>query len=189
MVLKVSISLPGETLITLEASEAQVFSQVVGLAIKELPQDLLRIQMSATTIDVPEESGKNVTKASTDSEEKGHQENGPVVNETPSPAGQQSQGENAYAAFCDSISALGDMRRVVVAAEGARRFLGTNKVSESELGRLFELAGWRSSSDFLQTLRNAARSKFRWLERVPGSAGYYSVTATGRDSVIGTIPA
>ena len=188
MVLKISISLPGETLITLEATEAQIFSEVVSLALKELPKDLLRIQMAGPTIDVPENTGKNVTASPPDSRGKGHHGNGPVITEPAEPTSQISNGEEAYATFCDSISPLGDMRRVVVVAEGARRFLGMESVSEGELGRLFDLAGWRPSGDFLQTLRNAARSKFRWLERVPGSTGYYSVTPTGRDNVTGAMP-
>jgi hypothetical protein len=72
------------------------------------------------------------------------------------------------------------MRRVVVAAEGASRFLGYQSVSAEELGRLFDLAGWQRPHSFVQTLRNAARSKFRWLERVPGRSGQYKVTDLGR---------
>ena len=76
------------------------------------------------------------------------------------------------------------MRRVVVAAEGARAFLELDAVSEDELVYLFDLAGWRRPNDFLQTLRNSARSTFRWLERTPGRPGYYSVTSVGKAAVI-----
>ena len=77
------------------------------------------------------------------------------------------------------------MRRTVVAAEGAKRYLGAASVSGEDLGRLFDLAGWMRPADFLQTLRNAARNKFGWLERVPGKPGHYVVTAQGRALVIG----
>ena len=49
----------------------------------------------------------------------------------------------------------GDMRRVVVAAEGAKRFLGMDKVSAQELGPLFDFLQWPRPKDFVQTLRNA----------------------------------
>ena len=77
------------------------------------------------------------------------------------------------------------MRRVVVAIEGARRFLNLEGVDAQELGRLFDLASWRRPPNFVQTLRNAARSKFRWLERIPGRSGHYTVTELGRSTVVG----
>ena len=82
--------------------------------------------------------------------------------------------------FCQAASPLGDMRMVVVAAEGARRFLSMDSVDAPDLERLFNLAGWRSPHSVVQTLRNAARSKFRWLERMPGRTGRYAATAQGR---------
>ena len=78
------------------------------------------------------------------------------------------------------------MRRVVVAAEGASRFFGSRSVDAGELGRLFDLAGWQRPHSFVQTLRNAARSKFRWLERMPGRSGYYTVTEVGRETALGS---
>jgi hypothetical protein len=72
------------------------------------------------------------------------------------------------------------MRRVVVAAEAARRFFGMESVDGPELARLFDLADWRHPHSFTQTLRNAARDKFRWLERMPGRTGRYSATAQGQ---------
>ena len=73
---------------------------------------------------------------------------------------------------------------VVVAAEGARRFLSMDSVDATDLERLFDLAGWRSPHSFIQTLRNAARSKFRWLERLPGRSGRYAVTDLGRATIL-----
>ena len=93
--------------------------------------------------------------------------------------------DHEFIAFCQRVSPLGDMRRVVVAAEAAHRHLGIQSVDPDELERLFTLAGWPIPHSFVQTLRNAARTKFRWLERIPGKAGHYRVTDTGRSIVLG----
>ncbi len=73
------------------------------------------------------------------------------------------------------------MRKVVVAAEAAKRFLDMPSVDTTDLAVLFGLAGWRNPHNFTQTLRNAARDKYRWLERVPGRSGRYSATQLGRN--------
>ena len=88
-------------------------------------------------------------------------------------------GRAAFTEFCRDANPLGDMRRVVVAAEGASRHFGMDGVNAEELGWLFELAGWRKPGNFTQTLRNAARSKFGWLERIPGRSGRYAATPMG----------
>ena len=93
--------------------------------------------------------------------------------------------ERDYAAFCQDVSPLGDMRRVVVAAEAADRYLSVKSVDPDGLAHLFGLAGWPQPHSFVQTLRNAARTKFRWLERIPGQSGHYRVTNTGRSIVLG----
>ncbi len=98
------------------------------------------------------------------------------------PAGEAA---DAFIKFCDSAHPMGDMRRVVVATEGAQQFLGMDSVGVEELAILFDLAGWRRPHDFTQTLRNAARDKFRWLERVPGRAGRYAATDLGREITLG----
>ena len=95
-----------------------------------------------------------------------------------------SQAEKAFIEFCRTASPLGDMRMVVVATEGASRFLSMDSVDAPDLERLFGLAGWRSPHSFIQTLRNAARSKFRWLERLPGRSGRYTVTDLGRATTL-----
>ncbi len=89
--------------------------------------------------------------------------------------------EDSFIHFCRSVNPLGDMRRVVVAAEGAERFLRADGVDAEELSRLFDLAGWTQPHSFTQTLRNAARSKFRWIERMPGRNGRYWVTERGKE--------
>ena len=110
----------------------------------------------------------------------------PMSTPTPTPAIEPATlDENDYVAFCHQVSPLGDMRRVVVAAEAADRYLGIASVDPDELSRLFRLAGWPLPHNFVQTLRNAARSKFRWLERIAGQSGHYRVTDTGRSIVLG----
>ncbi|MBM11521.1 MAG: hypothetical protein CL759_05530 [Chloroflexi bacterium] len=84
-----------------------------------------------------------------------------------------------FAAFCQGVNPVGDMKRVVVAAEGASRHFGLDGVNADELGLLFDMAGWRKPGNFTQTLRNAARSKFGWLERIPGRSGRYATTPVG----------
>ena len=92
---------------------------------------------------------------------------------------------NDFVAFCQNLNPMGDMRRVVVAAEGAGRFFNVDGVTADELGELFDLVGWRRANSFTQTLRNAARSKFGWLERIPGRAGRYASTDHGRTVTMG----
>ena len=198
MTLKVSINLPGDTVIIVEASEPQVFQQMVSLALKELPKDLMQMRLGTPVPDEVEEQGKNVNPELlatdtgpefeedpfTSTLEQAESEPSPLVAEEEDES--KSEAEGSFARFCRAISPVGDMRRVVLATEGARRHLSMGSISESELGHLFNLAGWQQPGNFLQTLRNAARSKFRWLERIPGRPGYYTITQLGRDKVIGS---
>ena len=98
---------------------------------------------------------------------------------------QTPESREDFTSFCQNVNPMGDMRRVVVAAEGASRFFRADGVNAEELGELFDLAGWRRANSFTQTLRNAARSKFGWLERVPGRAGCYAPTDLGREVTLG----
>ncbi len=93
---------------------------------------------------------------------------------------QSPQSRDDFVSFCQILNPVGDMRRVVVAAEGAGRFLDSDGIDAEDLDSLFDLAGWRRPGNFTQTLRNAARAKFGWLERIPGRSGRYAVTALGR---------
>ena len=90
-----------------------------------------------------------------------------------------------FVAFCQNVNPMGDMRRVVVAADAAGRFFRADGVNADELGELFDLVGWRRANSFTQTLRNAARSKFGWLERIPGRSGRYAATDLGRSVTMG----
>ena len=94
------------------------------------------------------------------------------------------QAREDFKAFCQSINPTGDMRRVVVAAEGASRFFGLEGVTADEVGDLFDLVGWRRANSFTQTIRNAARAKFGWLERIPGRSGRYAATEFGRNTTL-----
>ena len=191
MVLKVSISLHGDTIITVEASEPELYREVVGLALRELPRDILRMRTEEGKLDESSagallaEKGKNAAQ-SPPSPRQGIGRHDPAAADVDIPSEYGAEAENSFARFCASLAPLGDMRRVVVAAQGARDLLGMDGVSERELGHLFDLAGWRRPSDFVQSLRNAARSKFRWLERLPGHSGYYAATEAGKAQVAGS---
>lgn len=99
---------------------------------------------------------------------------------------QPQHARDDFRAFCQSLNPMGDMRRVVVAAEGASRFFGWDGVNADDLGELFDLGGWRRANSFTQTIRNAARSKFGWLERIPGRSGRYAATDVGRSIIFGS---
>ena len=88
-------------------------------------------------------------------------------------------GRADFESFCQNANPLGDMRRVVVAAVGANRHFGVDGVNADDLAWLFDVAGWRRPGNFTQTLRNAARSKFGWLERIPDRSGRYAATPLG----------
>jgi len=113
------------------------------------------------------------------------QESAPVGRIKAQQAARSAAAELAFVQFCQSINPLGDMRKVVAAAEGAAQFLEMDSVDADDLARLFEQVGWMIPHSFTQTLRNAARSKFRWLERVPGRSGHYMVTTVGRTVILG----
>ena len=100
-------------------------------------------------------------------------------------AARSAAADLAFVQFCQSINPLGDMRKVVAAAEGAAQFLEMDSVDAEDLASLFNRVGWLIPHSFTQTLRNAARSKFRWLERVPGRSGHYMVTVLGRITILG----
>ncbi len=192
MALRVSINLPGDTVITLEADEPGLWREVVDAVLKELPREILRLSANGAS---PKEAPLTANGASVGGPGAmvAAPAPGPVPGSVPGsveeaespPAATSRAAEEAFGRFCRRIAPTGDMRRTVVAAEGAKRYLGAASVSGEDLGRLFDLAGWMRPADFLQTLRNAARNKFGWLERVPGKPGHYIVTAQGRALVIG----
>jgi hypothetical protein len=186
---KVSITLPNNAQITFESEEPEVTQQVVGMVLRDLPRDLMR---SVPEV-VPEVNEVNGNAEHQSAPEKGNSvvdgsaggREAPSTQKGPQARGALNKAEQAFAEFCQSVNPMGDMRRAVVAAEGAGRFLNIDSVDAEELGRLFDLAGWQRPHSFVQTLRNAARSKFRWLERVPGRSGYYTVTDVGRATALG----
>ncbi len=102
----------------------------------------------------------------------------------PDANGELSGEQLHFREFCRDANPTGDMRRAVVAAEGAQRLLGVPSVDAPTLEALFALAGWPRPHSLVQTMRNAARVKFGWLERVPGRMGFYTVTDTGRETAL-----
>ena len=217
---KLSISLPNTTQITLEAEEAGVIQEVLGMVLGGM--DLSAVPESVTT-PLYEGNGNGSVEKGTDAVEEYEtvapvrQANGvasrqsvmDAPRETADAPGngravhppvqateasndsldlgrQPDQAREDYRAFCQSLNPMGDMRRVVVVAEAANRFFGWDGVSADVLGELFDLSGWRRANSFTQTLRNAARSKFGWLERIPGRSGRYAATDVGRSIIFGT---
>lgn len=173
---KLSIILPNKAQISLESEDSEEIHEIVGMVLRDLPRELMRSPPPVDgALGRPEdaEKGSSVRRPAASHRQK------------PPKGGAPAGGERAYAEFCRSANPLGDMRRVVVAAEGARRSLGLDSVDSADLERLFDLAGWRRPHSFVQTLRNAARGKFRWLERVPGRAGRYAATDLGRTVTLG----
>ena len=162
--LKVTIEFPNGATVTLEATEVDGYAEVVSMT-----RDLLAVEQPQSA---SQGLGGNGTPPQP-LEGSGDYDPMPVINER-------------FMEFCRELAPLGDMRRIVVAAEGAHRFLEMDRVSARELDIIFDAVKWPKPKNFLQTLRNASRSSFRWLERVPGSPGYYSVTARGLNE---TIPA
>ena len=200
---KISISLPNNAQITFESEESEVLREIVALVLRDLPRDLM--QTSGLNIDggSTEKGKSNTSSASTNTSSpktlpshtplQMDPRSNPDAASTPpesihgqtaskrgvAPEFLSDSGRTAFKAFCKDVNPLGDMRRVVVAAEGATRYFGVDGVNAADLEWLFDAAGWRRPGDFTQTLRNAARSKFGWLERVPGRSGRYAATQLG----------
>lgn len=160
--LKVTITFPSGVTITLETTESDRYGDVIASTREYLSPS-----------DVTSSANGNGAK--------------PQLQEEPSTNGHANghlTSSPEFLEFCQLMAPSGDMRRVVVAAEGAKRFLGLDRVSAQELGPLFDFLDWQRPKDFVQTLRNAGRSAFQWLERSPGNSGYYSVTDQGRREII-----
>ncbi len=214
---KVSISFPNNTQITVESEDPEVLPAMLAKVLRELPGDLVLSSMSpgmspggqvyerhavgvVSGSNVAALSGADVEEVSPLGEaletEPSTPHNGSSAGleryrESSAPdrvraqqAAHSAAAELAFVQFCQSVNPMGDMRKVVVAIEGAARFLQMTSVDEQELQTLFDLVGWRQPNSFPQTLRNAARSTFRWLERVPGRAGHYTVTDLGRTTIL-----
>ena len=221
---KLSISLPNSTQITLESDEFDVIDRVLSLLLQESVQGVAPTAVPAPSITNGHgNAGEKGTDAITERPNSSPSFNGtgygqsppamtpryppqhqpvePPVNgsaKQPMSTGndQDDDGlflegftpaaQDDFVAFCQNLNPMGDMRRVVVAAEGASRFFRADGVNADELAELFDLAGWRRANSFTQTLRNAARSKFGWLERIPGRSGRYAATDLGRSVTMGS---
>ena len=179
---KVSITLPNATQITLESEEPEVMREVVRLALRDLPNDLmLGYSNGSAGAGADQEWEKSSSVVQIVAPEYPDPPEAPGVPGVPRAA----ESDQAFSEFCRGANPVGDMRRVAVAAEGAQRYLGMASIDASELATLFSMAGWPLPHSFTQTLRNAARDKFQWLERVPGRAGRYFVTDRGRAVTLG----
>ena len=182
--LKVSITLPNGAEIACEASEPSLCSRMLEIVLKDLPGDLMgsgQKDLHTASIAVDGNADALSDLSSVQSEHSNGASANAVDSKVPS-----NPSESEFAEYCRSVAPVGDMRRVVLAAWAANHFLGTSSISDNELSSLFQLVGWRKPESFTQTLRNAARSKFRWMERIPGRSGYYCATDVGIRAVVPT---
>lgn len=223
---KISIVLPNQTEISLEAADPDQLRPMVEMVRQQLLVDLANLTTPPNRGAVTATDNRNGEKGTGEQppeapsppkpQPPSQADNPPTPSETPGgPAeepvpepeaqpGSDSKSPNGaavppglsdprlvrdFTVFCRAADPIGDMRKVVAAAEGARRYLNMDNVDAWELGHLFDLAGWKRPPNFIQTLRNAARTSFRWLERVPGRSGRYTTTEKGRSVALGGPPA
>ena len=214
--LKLSVTLPNDLLITLESDGAEPVHEVLALILNSMKLDNRPPKDNHVGPEIATERAAEKGNGVADSgSEAGipeasngfHRERMPGVIPSPSygvasgngwygngpvEGGDSildlsrypSQARQDFVAFCHAVNPTGDMRRVVVATEAADRFFGLEGVTADEVGELFDLIGWRRANNFTQTIRNAARSKFGWLERIPGRAGRYAATDVGRSTTL-----
>ena len=171
--LKVTIQLPNGATITLEADEPQTSLEVIAV----VSHYVLLDASSASNGHAPVISlDRKITTGEYSGRQKPNTTNGKPKLDIPT--------NPEFLKFCQELTPLGDMRRVITVTEGARQFLGIVQVSCLELEALFDALQWPKPKDFILTLRNAGRSKFRWLQRVPGYSGYYTITDLGRQEIL-----
>ena len=101
--LKVTITFPSGVTITLETTEADKYGEVIASTREYLSSDGI----------APSTNGNGAK---------------PTLQEEPSSNGNGHLASSPeFLEFCQLMAPSGDMRRVVVAAEGAKRFLGMDK--------------------------------------------------------------
>ena len=196
---KLSISLPGSIQIILESDEPDVIHQALAMLLNGPAQDVAQVGVpAAVAANAHVNAVEKGTGATPERPAAAAQSNGVLTAPLPSAnesneglllERQTSESRRDFAVFCQTMNPMGDMRRVVVAAEGASRFFKVDGVNAEELGELFDLIGWRRVKNFTQTLRNASRTKFGWLERIPSRAGCYAPTDLGRSVTLGVADA
>lgn len=182
MALKISVTLPDGTAVVLESEEPDSYSSLATMVLRELKTQGVTAPVtlaSGTPSAAPFEASSKTSGLGRAAQEQREEGGGGTLDL------RAHAGWDEFQRFCMRANPLGDMRRVVVAAEAARLYLGMEAVSPRELTAIFETLGWTMPASFVQALRNAARSIFRWLERVPGRRSYYIVTSKGRDVVLG----
>lgn len=216
--IKVSITLPNNTQITLESEEPRIIREIVGIVLRDLRREgtgpasstgggtpvasgagsavatapagtLFTLPPDDSASTPPSSEAGAVSTDQTQAQKTAGLSGGPDVQPATEPADKPkavTMAEAKFIEFCQSANPMGDMRRVAVAAHGASKLLNKPSVDTQELSRLFQLVGWHPPHNLVQTLRNAARSKFRWMERIPGRSGHYSATELGRTIASGS---
>jgi len=179
MEIKVTISLSNGVSITVETNGSSSNQELITSILKELAAELAGLHLSDTL------KGSSHAELKNGEGELSYPQLVSTVDANEEYDKGSVDSENAFIEFCETHSPIGDMRRLVIAAEGASKYLDVHQVSPHELNRLFHLASWPIPKDLLQSLRNSARRSFQWFQRVPGRQGYYSVTDKGRNAVAG----
>jgi len=172
--LKITIQMTNGTIVTFECSDSNQYLEIISGAHKYLTAQSLTRECDSNVSPGPVSDSDVSALNMPINEELDQEENHRQISE--------------FRRFCQWLDPVPDMRRVVVAAEGARRCFGTLQVSPVELTQLFEWLKWEQPPSFLQTLRNTSRSNYRWMQNVPGGSGYYVVTERGRQTVIQHAP-
>ena len=171
---KVSVTTPNGSHLIIEVDDPEVLYKIIGMVTSN---DSASIDVGADLVEARPISNESDGYSDiyrinpVSSNGNGHK----------SANGYSSSEEDKLIKFCRSSNPMGDIRKVVLVDEAAYRYLNEQMVDCDRLGYLFDLVGWQRPHSFIQTLRNAARSKFRWMERVPGRSGQYMVTDIGRD--------
>ncbi len=174
--LKVTITLPSGATVTLETTEPDRYGEIISSAREYLSPEPSHDRNGLENL--------TVTTGEPPTSRNGQEDHGAAADEARANGNSQFLTDDRFLEFCQDLDPISDMRRVVVAAEGARRFLDMKHVSAQELETLFDFVQWPKPTNFVQTLRNAGRSNFRWLQRIPGRSGYYSVTDQGLREII-----
>ena len=167
--MKVNIDFPNGISISLDTTDSEETKLLLSSILKELPVNMFKSPEIKSNPVYSRQQDKDVVTPISD-----------VVKSN------TNGNYQAFKSFCNNLNPVGDMRRAVVAAEGAKRHLGLKKISPEELNYLFDYVNWQPPTNLVQTLRNAGRKSFAWIERVPGRQGYYIVTPKGIESVIET---
>jgi hypothetical protein len=114
-------------------------------------------------------------------------EDGPIREEADGQATPPTQPDHppeALRDFYQRKNPKNDMEKVTIAAFYAKEYRGKDEITEEDVRRLLNEAGERKlPRNVANTLNNAARANYGYLERVKGKRGSYEVTNAGQNLV------